>query len=1043
MLKNAEIISMLTEEQKVALVADVSAASGDAFGGAGVPHLEKTELDALNANGGEYVCPDLASLASAWNPKLLEFVTGCVLSRSDVRKHNLIGTPQVSLKTGPCAGGLTEDPYLNTQTVAAFASGIAAAGGTPYYSGCAIGNADTEYLDGNIDDGVMYNLLTRALFDALALGRHGGAEISCKPLKGDRKGINGKLAEKLRGDGRTKTLLVREMPEELFLSALTDKNTIFAGASPSSLRSALKNYVRMKEDVEHGAIGAEELEKAVSVGTAVSAERLDEAVDNVIEFIKSSAARQPAAPPRTADECRNAALYAARESIVLLKNNGVLPLLGKTVAKVAVVGELANEYVGAMNTISTVLGKHGISVVGFENGYKFDEERSDAAVPAAAELASGADAVLVFVGLGRNVNGVKLTRHESINLPANQFALLDAIRKTGKKVIAAVVGNVLPDMKFDDTADGIINVPFGGAQTMRALAEIVAGDVCPSGRLVSTAYVGADEYFAAQRGAVTAGRYKIGEFVGYRRYVSERTDMKYPFGFGLSYCKFHYSGLKVASDSVEVTVKNVGSMSGAEVVQLYIGKKSSAVVRPVRELKGFVKVFVDAGKSAQIRFPLNSELFEIFDRTDGKRKVESGDYGIFVGASATDIKLTGSITMSGVKLENGSDKLADYLPTVTNIVDGGYQMNSVSQTPGSFRSARPDDGDVTYERLFADEFAEADDDDESYETSADEEEDIFNFLDESINAVAVAEGLIRCGRNVGINIDRATATELIAAFSASRVVMLRCEKSEFDLLVSVLCEYVGCPLCVDNAAKYAAPDDLFADGGSSLVSGISYAAAHRESMMFAALDGVHPDALGKFFTPFIRYATAPDRLRVTFGTAKRALEVPRNMWFLMRLSDGRCEFPAYVADMGAVLFPSVTAIEPVDSGKVYAPNFFQFVAACRRSETRFELEEAQWKKIDALEKYVAARVPFKMGNKLCVQTEKFSSVLLECGVNQFETLDAVVAAKLVPHIATVLEGKIPADEGGLDGAFNGIFGEDDTNRIKLAVRKAVGKDGGA
>ena len=70
-------------------------------------------------------------------------------------------------------------------------------------------------------------------------------------------------------------------------------------------------------------------------------------------------------------------------------------------------------------------------------------------------------------------------------------------------------------------------------------------------------------------------------------------------------------------------------------------------------------------------------------------------------------------------------------------------------------------------------------------------------------------------------------------------------------------------------------------------------------------------------------------------------------------------------------------------------------------------------------------------------------MLLECGVNQFETLDAVVAAKLVPHIATVLEGKIPADEGGLDGAFNGIFGEDDTNRIKLAVRKAVGKDGGA
>lgn len=1042
MLNNASIISTLTDEQKIALVADIAAANGEVYGAAGVPYLEKIELDALNGNG-EYACPDLAGLSSAWNTKLVEFVTSCLLSRTDIKKYNFIGTPGAALKTGPCSAGLTEDPHLNSQITNAFVSAINGAGAAAYIAGCSVNNVDTEYLDGFVDPAA-YNLVTRGLFDTVLRDKHAAVELSCKQLKGDWKNVNTRIADTLHAAGK-KPLVLRDMPEEVFLSGLTDRNMLFSGASVSSLRSALKNYVRMKEDVEHGAIGVEELEKAVAAGTAVSAEMLDVAVDKVIEFIKSVASRKPSVAARSADECRNAALFSARECIVLLKNAGALPLTGKqnknsAGAKLAVVGELANEYNGLQKAVNTMCNKYGMQYVGIENGYKLDEERSDSLLPSAVKLARGSDVVLAFIGLGR-VNDVKFSRQESLNLPANQFALIDEIHKAGKKLIAVVVGSTLPNMKFDEVVDGIVNIPFGGGQTIKALCEILSGEICPSGKLTAAAYNDADEFFAARKQAVAAGRYKIGQFVGYRRHVSENFSIRYPFGFGLSYCKFNYSGLKVTRENVEVTVKNTGAMPAAEIVQLYVGKKSSAIVRPARELKGFVKVFIDPGKSARVRFPLTSDLFDIVD-TDGKRKTESGEYELYVGASAADIRLTGSVNMSGVKLEKSVDRLSDYLPTVGNIVEDGFKMNSVSSAELPFRSARPDNTDVSYEKLFADEFAELDDDDGQTAATVDEDENIFSYLDESVTVSAVADGLVKCGQNVGIGIDKTTATELVAAFAASRVVLLRSEKPEFDLLVSTLCEYLGCPLSIDNAAGYSSPDDLFADGNSALVSGIGYAASRRESITVIALDNIDPTLLGKMFTPFIRYATAPDKIKVTYGTAKRALDVPKNIWFVMRLRDGRCEFPAYVADMATVLFPKVTAIDAAGGSKLYPPNFYQFVSACRRAESKYELEEAQWKKLDALEKLVASRSAFKLGNKLCVQIERIASVLLECGVNQFEALDGVVAAKLVPHIATALEGRVTADEGGLIGVFDGIFGEDDSARIKQSVRRAVGKEGG-
>lgn len=1034
MLNNTDIISKLSDEQKIALVADVFSAASDAFGAAGVPHLERTDLDTLDLElNADAASPDFSALATAWNPKLAEFVAESVLSRADTARFNFVATPSLSVKTGPCASGMSEDPYLIAKITDAYVSAIEKSGARPCLTGCTLDQTETEYLDPRADDAVIYDVLARAAEAVIRAQKTAAAELSLRALKGDWKAVNMQIAE--RATSAKNTFVLRDAPEESFLGRLTDDNILFTGASVSALRSALKNYERMKEDVEHGSVGAEELEKAVAAGTAVSRDTLDTAVDGVIDRIRILSARGGAFVPKTDDECRSAALYAARECIVMLKNANALPL-GSGV-KLAVVGELAKDYVGMQNAVTAVCGAMGASFVGYADGYKLGGERSDDLIASATALAQSADAVLAFVGLGRK-SDLRFSRHESINLPADQHALLDGIRKTGKKVIAAVVGDRLPNMKFDGAADAILFVPFGGGQTVKALCEIIFGAISPSGKLTSTAYDDADAYFEDQKQAVAAGRYKIGGFFGYRRYVSENRKVKYPFGFGLSYGKFVYSGLKIAEDNVELNVKNTGSVAAGEAVQLYIGKKSSQTVRAARELKGFAKVFVDPGKTVHIKFPLNSAMLEVYDRTDGKKKVEAGLYDIYICASATDVRLTGSVEFSGVKLEKSGDKLADYLPTVSNIVDDGYRMNAVSDGSSQFRSARPADGDISYAKLFSEEF-DATDDDET-DADADVDEDIIDFLDESVTVKTTADGLIKCAASMGVGIDPHTAYEITASFFASRVVMLRCDEAEFDMLHAAVCEYFGCPVCLDDTSTCADSDDILGEGDSALVGALAHAAAHRNSVTVAALDNVKPDSIGKIFTQFIRYSTAPDNIRVTFGAAKRSLEVTRNVWFMMRLANGKCEFPAYVAEMSEVVIPKIFAVTATDA-KAYAPDFVQFLAACRRAENKFELDEAQWKKIDKLEAFAAERCAFKLGNKLCVQIERFASALLECGVDMSDVLDTVVADKLVPHIASALDGKLTAEDGSLADVLDGIFGSGESARMKLTARRAVGKEG--
>lgn len=1052
MLKNGEIIERLSEEQKLALATDIGATANDAINALGVPRIRVSDIDAISREcGGLY--PALSALANSWNAKLIEEAVGDIMKSADAQQYNFVCTPPVQTLCNPYATGLTEDSYLNARIASACVSAIENNDAAACVDGYYVRPSDTEYLDSKPDMRVVGNVITRPADIILRSKRAKAVRISYVRLKGEWRELNGKLGSKTLNGGSVRNAVCTEAHEEVLRAGLAVPQLTFLGAPTTAIRAALKNFRRMKEDVERGSVSVEELQNALASGTAVSEYTLDVAVDKVIELAKavsSARGKTPAVAAAATDEndasrapskddlnAKYRSLLAIEESSVLLKNNGVLPL--REQVKIACVGEIFGTFKDGATTAAHLCAANNAVYDGYADGYRLASDRSDELIPEALRIASNADVVLAFVGLGEQ-REKRLGESRSLKLPANQLALIDAMQKKGKKVVAVIVGNVLPDTDFDESLAATLFVPLGGARAAESVFGILFGAVNPSGKLAVSSYGNTDEYFAKQRSLVLAGRFKAGEFVGYRRYTSEGTKVKYPFGHGLSYTRFEYSDIIVNRDAVQATVRNVGNSAACETAQMYIGKKDSAIVRPLRELKGFAKILITPGSAVQIKFPINPAMLETLDESDGQRKLEGGKYEVYIGASSQDIRLTGELNVSGVQLTNvRGDRLSDYLPTVTNIVSDGFKMNTVvanDSERGDFRSARPSEG-FAYEQLFADEFGPDDKEEEKIVEVETEEDNILNYLDDAMTANSIVDGLTAFALTKGYKLENTVARDVVSALAASRVVLTRCDGETFYKLAEILSEYLDCPKFLDDATDYEASDDLFMRGGAThLLDAVEFAANSRSTATLITIDNMAADKMGSVFVPFIRYATAPDNITVSFGAAKRKIDIPTNIWFLIRLEDGRKKFPGYLAEMASVVIPKITEAKNAVESDVAKPDYYRLCAACQRAERDYELEEQQWKKVDALERFASARIPFTIGNKIWVQMEKYLAVQLSCGAEPPAALDSAVSAKLIPYLTPALAGKSLPDDVDFVQTLENIFGEDDVAHIKAAVKAA-------
>ncbi|MCD8155239.1 MAG: glycoside hydrolase family 3 C-terminal domain-containing protein [Clostridiales bacterium] len=674
-MKHEDIIKKMTLEEKCYLLSGKDFWSSRSVKHAGVPTmtlsdgphgLRKQEGagDQLGLNGSlPATCfPTAATMANSWDPELGEEMGRCLGEEAAVQDVCVLLGPGLNMKRSPLCGRnfeyFSEDPYLAGKMAAGYIRGIQSQGVSACPKHFAANNTELrrQASDSVVDERTFREIYLTGFEIAVK-------ESHPKSIMSSYNMINGVYANE---------------NEHLLQEILRDEWG-FDGFVVSDW-GAGNDYVEGVRAGSHlempttGGDSGEQLVKAVQAGK-ISQELVDRRVDELLDVILPTRAACDAAKGKSFDvEAHHAvARKASAQSIVLLKNEkNILPLAKGS--KVAVIGEFADvpRYQGAGSSVVNptkvdsamgVIGDFDLEVVGFEKGYPRVGKGDPAMQSAAVKLAGKADYVLLYLGLDEISESEGLDRSH-MKLPKSQTDLLKAVSRANPNVIVVLSAGSSVEMPWIGKCRALVHGYLCGQAGAAAVLDVILGNVNPSGKLSETypkVYKDTPSapYFPAKERTV---EYREGLYIGYRYFETAGVPVLFPFGFGLSYTTFAYSDLKVSREGATFTLKNTGGRDGAEVAQLYVSAKCGGVFRPVKELKGFQKVFLKAGESKTVTIPLDDKAFRYFNVKTNRFEVESGAYDILIGASVADIRLTGTLQVQGTGAELPYDmkKLPSY-----------------------------------------------------------------------------------------------------------------------------------------------------------------------------------------------------------------------------------------------------------------------------------------------------------------------------------------------------------------------------------------------
>ncbi len=602
--------------------------------------------------------PTASAIASAWNPGLLERIGQALAQEARACNLSVILGPGVNMKRSPLCGRnfeyFSEDPFLAGELAVGIVGGIQSRGVGTSVKHYAANNQETDRLrvDAQVDERTLREIYLPA-FERVVKAEQPWT-VMCSYNK-----VNGLSASE------NPWLLTTVLREEFGFEGLVVSDW---GAVYHRVPALLAGL-----DLEMPPALGRSPEEVVAAFLAgdLPAEVLDARVRTVLELVAKGMPVLEMDETFDADAHHTLAREAAAESVVLLLNDGILPLAAG--ATIAVVGEFARtpRFQGAGSSqvnptrVDTLLDElrasHG--EVAFAAGYGIGETGDDAALLAEAEQVAGsAETVVMVIGLPGADESEGFDRTH-LNLPANQLAALAAVAAVNENVVVVLVngstvvlGDVTPHAK------ALVEAWLGGQAAAGGIADVLTGVVNPSGRLAETVphRLEDNSSYLNFPGDTQVVRYGEGLFIGYRGYDKTDTDVAFPFGFGLSYTSFALSDLTVttagsveAGDltaSVTVTVANTGGRDGAEVVQVYVSDVESTVARPVRELKGFTKIHLAAGASQTVTIALDQRSFSFWSSQLGRWAVEAGDFVIAVGSSSRNLPLTETVTVEAPRL---------------------------------------------------------------------------------------------------------------------------------------------------------------------------------------------------------------------------------------------------------------------------------------------------------------------------------------------------------------------------------------------------------
>ena len=614
------------------------------------PHGVRKQLGSgdhlgINASQKATCFPTAATIANSWDPVLAEQIGEALGEEAASLEVDVLLGPGLNIKRSPLCGRnfeyFSEDPYLAGKMAAGYVRGIQSQGVAATPKHFAVNSQELRRMttDSVLDERTLREIYLTA-FEIVV------REAEPRALMTSYNLVNGVYANE------NAFLLQKVLRDEWGFdgAVITD----WGGGNDAVEGARNGSAIEMPSP---GLESVRQLVAAVENGTLPEAE-LDARVREVIEL--ALAFRSPLDPVAPLDVAGHHRLAerAAEQSIVLLKNDGaLLPLAPGT--RVAVIGDFAESprYQGAgsslvnptqLTTTLQAIGATDLELVDFARGFDRHGSADDDLAAAAVLAAQASDVVLLYLGLDEISESEGLDRSD-MRMAPNQLDLLSRLRAVNPNIVVVLSAGSAVEIPWLDDCAALVHGYLAGQAGAAALLNVITGAVNPSGKLAETYPIRHEDTpaFRYFPGTERTAEYREGPYVGYRYYDTAQVPVRFPFGFGLSYTEFAYSDLAVTDTAVSFTLANTGTVAGAEIAQLYIGRNGSGVHRPAKELKGFVKVPLAAGEKRVVTIPLDDKAFRHFDIASDAWQVETADYTVHVGASVADIRLTDVLAVQG------------------------------------------------------------------------------------------------------------------------------------------------------------------------------------------------------------------------------------------------------------------------------------------------------------------------------------------------------------------------------------------------------------
>ena len=666
--KIRELVSKMTLEEKAAMCSGADFWHTETVERLGIPasmvsdgphglRKQDDKADHLGVNESiKAVCfPAGCGTAASFNRELLTEMGTALGKECQAEGVSVILGPAVNIKRSPLCGRnfeyYSEDPCLATEIAGALIHGVQSQNVGTSIKHFLANNQETRRLssDSRIDERTLHEIYLAAFEGAVKKEKPWTVMCSYNRINGTYAAQNHKyLTEVLRDQWNFDGYVMSDW------GAVNNRvEDLKAGLDLEMPSSSGTNDKLIVEAVQKG-----ELDESV----------LDTAVERILNIVFRYEENRDKTAVFDRDKDHELARKVAQETIVLLKNDGVLPL--QEGEKIAFIGEYVKKprYQGGG---SSHINSHKVTAawdilkdmpgITYAQGYEDTQDVTDEKLlEEAVQNAAKAKIAVIFAGLPDSFESEGYDRSH-MRMPDCQNELIAKVAAVQPNTIVVLHNGSPVEMPWVDQVKGIVEAYLGGQAVGGAVCDILFGKVNPSAKLPESFPKKLEDNpsYLSYIGEGDMVEYREGIFVGYRYYDKKKMDVLFPFGYGLSYTTFAYSNLRLDRKemkdtdtvTVSVDVTNTGDRTGKEIVQLYVADKESTVIRPEKELRDFAKVELAPGETKTVSFTLGKRAFAYYNTTIHDWHVETGDFDILIGKSSRDIVLSESVKVeSTVKI---------------------------------------------------------------------------------------------------------------------------------------------------------------------------------------------------------------------------------------------------------------------------------------------------------------------------------------------------------------------------------------------------------